>query len=276
MKKAIQMKNDQLPEKQLIIQHEKKDSTRLNKYISNSGFCSRKEADRYIEKGMVTIDNILAKLGDHVFEHQEIRVNNQLIKPNDNLCYLILNKPRGITCTNDLHVNDNIIHFMNHPESLFPVGRLDKDSSGLIILTNDGDIVNKILRSTNGHEKEYIVTVDKNINKDFLTKMSQGVKIYNPVKNIYQTTNMATVTKINDRAFRIIITQGLNRQIRRMCKAVNYRVCTLERIRIMNIKLGSLPTGQWRYLQLDELSILNELIKESTSIYIDPNDISDE
>ncbi|MEG0564149.1 pseudouridine synthase, partial [Anaerorhabdus sp.] len=170
---------------------------------------------------------------------------------------------------------DNIIDFMDYPETIFPVGRLDKDSSGLIILTNDGDIVNKILRSTNGHEKEYIVHVDKYITDRFIQLMHKGVQIYNPVKNTYQMTKEAKITKIDDCTFRITITQGLNRQIRRMCKALGYHVVTLERVRIMNIELGSLRIGQWRYLRSNELFELNNLIKDSTSVYLDPEAIDE-
>ncbi|MEG0077323.1 pseudouridine synthase, partial [Anaerorhabdus sp.] len=275
MKKATQLKESTQNESPFIIEHEKKESIRLNKYISNSGYCTRKEADRLIESGKVMIDGIHAKLGDQVFDNQIVTVNGEQIEIKQNHVYLILNKPRGITCTGDPNVEDNIIDFMDYPETIFPVGRLDKDSSGLIILTNDGDIVNKILRSTNGHEKEYIVRVEKYITDRFIRMMNQGVQIYNPVKNTYQMTKEAKITKIDDCTFRIVITQGLNRQIRRMCKALGYRVITLERVRIMNIELGTLRTGQWRYLRSNELSKLNELIKDSTSVYLDPEAIDE-
>ncbi len=275
MKKAIQLKEITQNESTFIIEHEKKESIRLNKYISNSGYCTRKEADRLIESGKVMIDGLPAKLGDQVFDNQSVIVNGNLIEVKHEHVYLILNKPRGITCTGDPNIKDNIIDFMDYPETIFPVGRLDKDSSGLIILTNDGDIVNKILRSTNGHEKEYIVHVDKYITDRFIQLMHKGVQIYNPVKNTYQMTKEAKITKIDDCTFRITITQGLNRQIRRMCKALGYHVVTLERVRIMNIELGSLRIGQWRYLRSNELFELNNLIKDSTSVYLDPEAIDE-
>jgi 23S rRNA pseudouridine2604 synthase len=215
---------------------------RINKYVSGTGICSRREVDRWIEAGRVTINGELAQLGSTVEPGDVVRVDGQPIGNKPKHVYIALNKPVGITCTTEGRIKGNIIDFVGHSERIFPIGRLDKDSEGLILMTNDGDIVNKILRAENNHEKEYIVTVDKPITPSFLHGMSTGVHILGTM------TKPCVVTRVEDQVFRIILTQGLNRQIRRMCKAFGYRVMRLQRVRIMNIKLGSQPIGQWRDL----------------------------
>ena len=241
----------------IIIHNDRGDSIRLNKYISESGFCSRREADKFIEAGLVTIDGVKATMGTKVLPGQKVKVNGKPINKEEELVYIILNKPVGITCTTEHKVKGNIVDFVGHKKRIFPVGRLDKDSQGLIILTNDGDIVNKILRAGNNHEKEYIVKVDKPITDDFVEKMSNGVRI------LGQVTKKCYVKKEGKNTFRIILTQGLNRQIRRMCETLGYNVTKLNRVRIMNIKLGELKIGQWRNLTVRELRGLNELIVDS-------------
>lgn len=243
--------------KQQSIQHEEKELLRLNKFISSSGYCSRREADRLIEAGRVTIDGVIAQIGEKVTMKQIVKVDNTSIHKNEKLIYLAFYKPVGVVCTTDLEIKDNIISYIKYPERIFPIGRLDKDSSGLILLTNDGDVVNKILRSVNNHEKEYIVSVNKTLKNDFLTAMMNGVKIYNPVNNTYQVTKKCHLEIIDSKTFKIILTEGLNRQIRRMCTALGYRVTLLKRIRIMNVHLDNLNTGKWRSLSEEELSILN-------------------
>lgn len=225
---------------------------RINKYISETGFCSRRESDKLIEAGRVTINGRLAELGSTVSPGDDVRIDGNPLGAKKKSVYIALNKPVGITCTTELHVKGNIIDFVNHPERIFPIGRLDKDSQGLILLTNDGDIVNKILRAENNHEKEYIVTVDKPITPLFIQGMSGGVRILGTV------TKPCKVTKISDRVFKIVLTQGLNRQIRRMCQAFGYQVRQLKRVRIMNIELGELRVGQWRDLTERELTELNK------------------
>ncbi|EST54137.1 RNA pseudouridine synthase [Brevibacillus panacihumi W25] len=225
---------------------------RINKYISESGICSRRESDKWIEAKRVTINGVIAQLGSTVSEGDDVRVDGKPIGTKKKAVYIALNKPVGITCTTELHVKGNIIDFVNHPERIFPIGRLDKDSQGLILLTNDGDIVNKILRAENNHDKEYIVTVDKPITPAFLQGMSSGVRILGTI------TKPCTVTKMSERVFRIILTQGLNRQIRRMCAAFGYQVRKLERIRIMNIHLNGLKLGHWRNLTAKELDELQK------------------
>jgi len=217
-------------------------NVRLNKYISETGACSRREADRWIEAGRVTCNGVRAVLGTQVSDGDEIRVDDVIIGVKKKPIYIALNKPVGITCTSESHIEDNIIDLVAHEERIFPVGRLDKDSEGLILLTNDGDIVNEILRSENNHEKEYIVTVDRPISDLGLSMMASGVKIMGVV------TKPARVTRIDETSFRVILTQGLNRQIRRMCSALGYRAQRLKRVRIINIELGTLPAGQWRNL----------------------------
>ncbi len=225
---------------------------RINKFISETGICSRREADKLIEAKRVTINGHLAELGSTVALGDDVRIDGQPLGAKKKDVYIALNKPVGITCTTELHVKGNIIDFVNHAERIFPIGRLDKDSQGLILLTNDGDIVNKILRAENNHDKEYIVTVDKPITANFLHGMANGVRI------LGTTTKPCKVTKVSDRVFNIVLTQGLNRQIRRMCQAFGYQVRKLERIRIMNITLGNLKLGQWRNLTAKELTDLNK------------------
>ncbi len=225
---------------------------RINKYISETGICSRREADKIIEEGRVTINGIPAHLGSLVELEDKVCIDGKPIGNKRKSVYIALNKPVGITCTTERHVQGNIVDFVNHSERIFPIGRLDKDSQGLILLTNDGDIVNRILRAENNHDKEYIVTVNKPITPSFLHGMSNGVKILGTM------TKPCKVKAIDDKTFRIILTQGLNRQIRRMCQAFGYQVVKLKRIRIMNIKLGELKIGQWRNLTKQEL---DELLK---------------
>lgn len=243
--------------KYIIVHKERGLEIRLNKFISETGFCSRREADKLIEDGRVTIDGIKAVMGTKVSANANVKVDGKSLKKEEELVYIVLNKPVGITCTTEKKVKGNIVDFVNHDKRIFPIGRLDKDSQGLILLTNDGDIVNKILRAGNNHEKEYIVTVDKPINNKFINDMSSGVKILGTI------TKECIVNKINERTFRIILTQGMNRQIRRMCEALGYNVVKLNRIRIMNIKLGNLKIGNWRNLSSEELKKLNSLITES-------------
>lgn len=232
---------------------------RLNNYISSSGFCSRREADKLISAGKITINSKKAVIGQVVNKGDIVRVNNKIIKEKKERVYIALNKPVGITCTTEKHIKGNIIDFVNYSERIFPIGRLDKPSEGLILLTNDGDIVNKILRQENNHEKEYLVTVNKSITNDFVEKMSKGVRIFNPVNKKYVTTKKCVVNKVNSNTFKIILTQGLNRQIRRMCEVLGYEVKKLQRIRIMSLTLKGLPTGKWRKLTKEEVK---NLIKE--------------
>ena len=251
------MKQKSIKNKNVIVHNDRGDTVRLNKYISESGFCSRREADKLIESGVVTIDGIKATMGTKVSKGQIVKVNGKLISKEEDLVYIVLNKPVGITCTTEHKVKGNIVDFVNHKKRIFPIGRLDKDSQGLILMTNDGDIVNKILRAGNNHEKEYIVTVNKPINEEFVRRMSNGIKI------LGQVTKKCYVKKEGNNTFRIILTQGLNRQIRRMCEALGYEVVKLKRIRIMNINLGELRIGEWRDLTYKELKGLNNLISTS-------------
>ncbi len=240
------------------------DSVRLNKAISDSGFCSRRQADTLIEKGKVTVNGNLSQLGDRVMPEDEIRVNGQLITENEALVYIALNKPVGITCTTDTRIKGNVVDFIGHKERIFHIGRLDKPSEGLLLMTNDGDIVNKILRAGNEHEKEYIVTVDRPITDEFIKRMSNGIPILDTI------TKKCEVEKISRFVFRIVLVQGLNRQIRRMCEYLEYEVIALKRIRIMNIELGDLAVGKWRDLSKSELEGLQKGIKNSdNSSYVD-------
>ena len=236
-------------------------STRLNKFISESGICSRREADRYIEQGNVFINGKRAKIGDQVFPGDQVKVNGQPIDARDEeeLIFLALNKPTGVVSTTEKSQKDNIVDFVNHSARIFPIGRLDKDSQGLIFLTNNGDLVNKILRAGNNHEKEYLVTVNRPIRDDFIAGMSAGVPILG-VK-----TKKCRITRESAFVFRITLIQGLNRQIRRMCEYFGYEVTRLERVRIMNISLKGLPVGEWRDLQKHELAALFKLTENSTS-----------
>lgn len=221
---------------------------RLNKFISETGACSRRQADQWIEAGRVTCNGLPAKLGTRVQADDEVRVDGELIGPKKRQIYIALNKPVGITCTSEAHVDGNIIDLIGHQERVFPIGRLDKDSEGLILLTNDGDIVNEILRAENNHEKEYIVTVDRPITDLSLSIMASGVRIMG------EMTKPCKVSRISAVGFRIILTQGLNRQIRRMCSALGYKAQRLQRVRIINIHLGRLAIGKWRNLTDAELA----------------------
>jgi len=230
-------------------------SISLNKFISNTGACSRREADKWIEAGRVKLNKKVARKGNRVSPGDHVSVDGRKISNDPDPVYLALNKPPGITCTTDLKDRDNIIDFMNYPIRIFPIGRLDKPSTGLILLTNDGDIVNKILRRENNHEKEYIVSIDKSITKTFIQKMSNGVPILGTV------TAKCKVTQLKSNLFRIVLTQGLNRQIRRMCECLGCKVLTLKRVRIMNIKLDGIQEGEWRDLTVDELGELRARLK---------------
>lgn len=229
----------------------------LNKYISETGFCSRREADKYIDQARVTINNNIAIKGNRVKQDDVVKIDMEPIKKKDKIVYMAFNKPVGITCTTDLKDKHNIISFINYKSRIFPVGRLDKPSEGLIFLTNDGDIVNKILRAGNNHEKEYVVTVDKPINHEFIAKMGNGVKILDTL------TKKCVVKQEDKNRFRIILVQGLNRQIRRMCQVLGYHVNTLKRVRIMNITLANLPVGKWRYFTPDEIATIEKNISSS-------------
>lgn len=226
--------------------------TSLNKYISQTGICSRREADRWIEAGRVKINGVIARKGNRVTDADEVTIDGRPLKNRPKLVYIALNKPPGITCTTDRKDKTNIIDFINHRERIFHIGRLDKPSTGLILLTNDGDIVNQILRVENEHEKEYIVRVNRPITDDFIKKMGNGIPILDTI------TKKCKVEKISKFVFRIILTQGLNRQIRRMCEYLDYRVVSLKRVRIMNLKLGDLKRGEWRDLSPAELQELKE------------------
>ncbi len=221
---------------------------RLNKYISETGACSRREADQWIEAGRVTLNGVPAQLGLKVGAEDEVRVDGKLIGARKKPIYIALNKPAGITCTTETHVQDNIVDFIGHAERIFPVGRLDKDSEGLILLTNDGDIVNEILRSENEHEKEYVVRLNRPISDLAIAMLAGGVKIMGVM------TKPCRVTRVGRDSLRIILTQGLNRQIRRMCSALGYRVERLQRVRIINIDLTGIAPGRWRYLSETEVA----------------------
>ena len=231
---------------------------RINKFLSESGYCSRRKADKMIEDGRIKINGILCVMGEKVSISDKISIDDKLIHfSKKEPIYIAFNKPTGVVCTTDTRVEkNNIIDYIGHPERIFPIGRLDKDSQGLILLTNDGDIVNKILRSRNNHQKEYIVRVDKPITNDFIQRMSNGVPILDTI------TKKCYINKISNFEFKIILTQGLNRQIRRMCEVLKYKVKKLKRIRIMNIHLN-VDLGKWRNLEKKELNELNRLCKES-------------
>ena len=235
------------------------EGTSINKFISETGYCSRREADLYLESGRVTINGKEARKGNRIMTGDVVKVDGQLVKNKSKLVYIAFNKPKGVTCTTDLKDRTNIIDYINFKSRIFPIGRLDKLSEGLIFLTNDGDIVNKILRSANNHEKEYVVTVDKSLNSEFVKKMGGGVKILGTV------TKKCFVKQEGEKKFRIILTQGLNRQIRRMCEALGYKVVSLVRIRIMNITVKNLDKGKWRFFTESELSVINNLTLQSNS-----------
>lgn len=241
---------------------EEQKSTRINKYLSETGYCSRRMADKLISENRVTINGKIPELGTKVTAADEIRVDGKRInEPTEEHVYIALNKPRGIVCTTDTEKEpDNIIDFINYPTRIFPIGRLDKYSEGLILLTNDGDIVNKILRARNNHEKEYLVKVTTPITKEFIHAMRNGVPILDTV------TRKCEVKQLDEFTFKIILTQGLNRQIRRMCEYLGYKVARLKRVRIMNLKLD-VPVGKWRYLSEKELAELNEMVSGSAKTF---------
>jgi 23S rRNA pseudouridine2604 synthase len=232
--------------------------TRLNKFISETGFCSRREADKLIEQGRVKVNGKRPELGTKVSDKDDVRIDGRSLKEKDETVYIAFNKPAGVTSTTDLKDRDNIIDYLNYPGRIFPIGRLDKASEGLIFLTNDGDIVNKILRAGNNHEKEYIVTTDKPITADFIKKMGNGVPILDTV------TQKCFVKQETSNRFRIILTQGLNRQIRRMCEALGYNVEKLKRIRIMNVNIDGIRSGEWRYLTPSEMKLILDAVAGSS------------
>jgi 23S rRNA pseudouridine2604 synthase len=236
---------------------------RLNKAIAETGYCSRREADKLIESGRVQVNGKTADLGVKVLAEDTIKVKGRIITKKVGNIYLAFNKPIGITCTTDTHIQGNIITFLNYPERIFPIGRLDKPSEGLIFMTNDGDIVNKILRSRNNHEKEYLIRVNKRITSDFIQKMGNGIPVLDTM------TKKCKVWKVDDFTFKIILTQGLNRQIRRMCEYLNYEVKSLKRLRIMNISLGNLKIGKYRSFSKNELQSLLNLCEDSAKTFDD-------
>lgn len=234
--------------------------TRINKYLSSVGYCSRREADRLVEAGRVSIDGVTAKMGSKVVEGQCVKVDGKDIQIEEEMILLAFNKPVGIVCTTtDKQGKDNIVDYIGYNKRIYPIGRLDKDSNGLILMTNNGEIMDKILRSTNGHEKEYIVEVNKDITDDFVKKMSDGVYL----KELERTTKKCFVKKEGKRTFRIILTQGLNRQIRRMCENLGFKVISLKRIRIMNICLGDLKEGSYRKVTENEYKKLVSMLENN-------------
>tara|TARA_A100001388_G_scaffold210563_1_gene161063 strand:+ start:291 stop:1013 length:723 start_codon:yes stop_codon:yes gene_type:complete len=238
-------------------------ATRINKYLSEVGYCSRRVADRLIQEGKVTVNGKIPEMGTKLEEGDQVEVEGQRIKKSTKQknIYLAFNKPVGVVCTTNSKVEpDNIVDFINYPTRIFPIGRLDKSSEGLIFLTNDGDIVNKILRSRNDHEKEYIVSVNRNINREFIQKMSNGVEILDTI------TKNCFVKQLGPKKFKIILTQGLNRQIRRMCESLGYRVKSLKRVRIMNINLD-IPRGKYRNFTKEELKEINGLLENSSKTF---------
>lgn len=237
---------------------QKSEPVRLNKYLSEAGVCSRREADRLIETGRVTVDGQRAQTGMRIVPGQVVKVGNKVVSKQDEMIVLAVNKPRGIVCTEERRERDSIVRFLNYPVRVTYIGRLDKDSHGLLLMTNNGDIINKMMRAANKHEKEYKVTVDKEITEDFLKKMAAGVPILDTV------TRLCTVKKIGKYTFSIILTQGLNRQIRRMCEALGYEVKDLLRVRVMNITLDGLKDGQYRKLTDQELNELYDQLKDSS------------
>lgn len=239
-----------------VVEKDVQEGIRVNKYLSDCGICSRRQADRFIEERRIQVNGEVAVMGTKIFPNDVVKFNNKVISKENELILLAMNKPRGITCTAQKEDPDNIVDFLNYPKRVYPIGRLDKDSEGLILLTNDGSIVNKILKASNYHEKEYVVTVNKALTPTFLNGMREGVPILDTV------TRKCEVTQINKFTFSIILTQGLNRQIRRMCEHFGYRVVKLERIRIMNIKLGRLNTGTWRKVTERELEDLNKIVSK--------------
>ena len=239
---------------------QKKEPVRLNKYLSEAGVCSRREADRLIESGKVTVDGVRAQTGMRVTPGQTVKVGRKVVSKQDEMIVLAVNKPRGIVCTEERRERNNIVRFLNYPVRVTYVGRLDKDSRGLLLMTNNGDIINKMMRAANYHEKEYKVTVDQEITPEFIRQMSSGVPILDTV------TRPCRVEKIGKYTFSIILTQGLNRQIRRMCEALGYQVKDLVRVRVMNIRLGSLREGEYRKVTDEELEELYGLLADSSGV----------
>jgi len=239
-------------------------STRINKYLSEIGYCSRRAADKLIVESRVTINGLVPEMGTKIYPEDVIRVDGKIVSaPKESHIYIAFNKPVGIVCTTDIKAEkNNIIDYINYPKRIFPIGRLDKASEGLILLTSDGDIVNKILRARNNHEKEYLVTVNKEISADFLKRMSNGIPILDTI------TRKCELVQLDRNRFKIILTQGLNRQIRRMCEYLDYKVVKLKRVRIMNIKLD-IPMGKWRYLTDNELTEITDLISDSAKTHFD-------
>ena len=237
---------------------QKNEPVRLNKYLSEAGVCSRREADRLIESGRVTVDGKPAQTGMRITPGQAVRIGRKVVSKQDEMIVLAVNKPKGIVCTEERRERNSIVRFLDYPVRVTYVGRLDKDSRGLLLMTNNGDIINRMMRAANRHEKEYKVTVDKEITENFLRQMSEGVKI------LYTVTRPCKVEKLGKYTFSIILTQGLNRQIRRMCGVFGYEVKDLVRVRVMNIRLGSLKEGQYRKLTDEELNELYEMIKDSS------------
>jgi 23S rRNA pseudouridine2604 synthase len=236
------------------------DGIRVNRYISSSGYCSRRKADDYVAAGLVTVDGLEAIAGTRVFPGQIVRVSGKPLFPDEDFVYIALHKPLGITCTTDPRDMDNVIDYLHFDKRIYPIGRLDKTSTGLLLLTNDGNIVNKILRAEGHHEKEYFVEVDRPVTPDFIKSMQEGVPVLDKV------TMPCKMIQTGSHSFRIILTQGLNRQIRRMCEYHEYRVRKLKRTRILNIDLGSLPLGDWRYLTFKEIRDLKTLIDQPSTV----------
>lgn len=238
------------------------ESIRLNKYLSDAGICSRRQADRWIEEKRITVNGETARTGMKIALDSEVCIDGKPIKKEEKKVLLAMNKPAGIVCTAEKREKNNIVDYMKYPKRIYPVGRLDKDSTGLLLLTNDGELVNKIMRAGNYHEKEYLVTVNKPVTEEFCRKMSCGVAILDTV------TRPCKVEKTGEKSFRIILTQGLNRQIRRMCETLGYRVLILQRVRIMNIRLGSLKEGTWRSIEGKERKELDALLSDSSSLSV--------
>lgn len=243
---------------------------RINKYLSEAGVCSRREADRQIQAGNVAIDGQTASMGERVMHGQRVTYQGRLVGREEEMILLAVNKPAGIVCTAEKRERNNIVDYVHYPKRIYPIGRLDKDSQGLILMTNNGEIVNKMMRAGNMHEKEYIVRVDKEVTEHFIHGMANGV----PLKELNVTTRKCKVEKLGKHKFRIVLTQGLNRQIRRMCEYFGYRVRELERVRIMNIRLGNLERGKYRKVTEEELKELYELIRDSSNEPVIPHGVS--
>ena len=233
------------------------EKVRINKFISDSGFCSRREADRIIDENRVTVDGVTAFHGMTVPHDADVRIDGKRLNTVNSMILIAVNKPAGIVCTSESTEKDNIVDFIGHPQRIYPIGRLDKDSEGLILMTNNGDLVNRMMRSRYGHEKEYIVTVNKPITKTFLERMGAGIPLSE------RMTKKCLIERIGNKKFRIILTEGMNRQIRRMCEHLNYNVISLKRVRVLNIELGGLKEGEYRDVTEEEIDGLTEMIKDS-------------